>query len=117
MKDNRSHMGKILTGLVLIASLLLQGCGTGLFSVFRPDLQQGNHLDDERIAQLETGMSPEQVRFLLGEPVLRDPFHGDRRWEYVYYLKPGDGQAQRRRLTILFDGAYRVSSIEDSGLK
>jgi outer membrane protein assembly factor BamE len=110
-------MGKILTGLVLIASLLISGCGSGLFSVHRPDVQQGNALDEDRIAQLETGMNQQQVRFLLGEPVLRDPFQGDRRWEYVYYLKPGDGDPQRRRLTVFFDEARQVTQVQDSGLK
>ncbi|MFN2349857.1 MAG: outer membrane protein assembly factor BamE [Thioalkalivibrio sp.] len=110
-------MGKILTGLVLIASLLISGCGTGLFSVYKPDVQQGNALEDDRIAQLETGMTRSQVRFLLGEPVLRDPFHGERRWEYMYYLKPGDGAPERRRLTVHFDEADRVARFDDSGLK
>jgi outer membrane protein assembly factor BamE len=116
-QDIRSHMRKNLTGVVLIASLLLQGCGSGLFSVHRPDVQQGNALEDDRIAQLEAGMTPEQVRFLLGDPVLRDPFHGDRRWEYVYYLKPGDGAPERRRVTVYFDQTNRVDRFEDSGLK
>jgi outer membrane protein assembly factor BamE len=110
-------MRKNLTGIVLIATLLLQGCGSGLFSVYRPDVQQGNALEDERIAQLEPGMNPEQVRFLLGDPVLRDPFHGERRWEYIYYLKPGDGDPERRRLTVYFDAANRVERFEDSGLR
>lgn len=107
-------MRKSLTGFTLIASLMLQGCGWGLFSVYRPDVQQGNALEDDRIAQLEAGMNPEQVRFLLGEPVLRDPFHGNRRWEYVYYLKPGDGDPERRRLTVYFDESNRVERVEDS---
>lgn len=110
-------MRKSLTYLPLIATLLLQGCGSGLFSVHRPDVQQGNALDDDRIAQLQPGMNREQVRFLLGDPVLRDPFHGDRRWEYVYYLKPGDGAPERRRLTVYFDEARRVERFEDSGKK
>jgi outer membrane protein assembly factor BamE len=110
-------MRKSLTSLALIASLLLQGCGSGLFSVHRPDVQQGNALENDRIEQLQMGMTREQVRFLLGDPLLRDPFHGDRRWEYIYYLKPGDGAAERRRLTVYFDAAYRVARIEDSGLR
>ena len=110
-------MRKNLTGILLIATLALQGCGSGLFSVHRPDVQQGNALDEDRIAQLETGMNPEQVRFLLGDPMLRDPFQGERRWEYVYYLKPGDGNPERRRLTVFFDEADRVERFEDTGLK
>ena len=110
-------MRKSLIGVLFISSLLFQGCGSGLFSTHRPDVQQGNALPEDRISQLESGMSTEQVRFLLGAPVLRDPFHGDRRWEYVYYFRPGMGDVERRRLTIHFDETSRVERIVDSGLK
>ena len=46
-------------------------------------------------------MVPEQVRFLLGHPLVTDPFHGDR-WYYVYYFKPGNEQAEERRVTVFF---------------
>jgi outer membrane protein assembly factor BamE len=47
-------------------------------------------------------MSREQVRFLLGTPMLSSPFHADR-WDYVYFLKRGKGsETQSRRLTVQF---------------
>ncbi|EHQ52409.1 outer membrane lipoprotein [Ectothiorhodospira sp. PHS-1] len=106
-------MARLILYSILIGGLL-QGCGSGLLSVHRPDVQQGNAIEESRLEQVQIGMTQRQVRFLLGEPVLKDPFQGDRRWDYVYYLKPGDGPAVHRRVIILFDGGL-VSGIEDSG--
>lgn len=92
----------IMPYLLLLGILLLSGCG-GLFSVHRLDIQQGNAIDETRLAQLQPGMSPAQVRYLLGEPVLRHPFRGQDRWDYVYYFKPGDGSPQSRHVIIYFE--------------
>lgn len=99
--------------LILYSTLvfgLLHGCGSNLLTVHRLDIQQGNALEEERVGQLRRGMTPEQVRFLLGEPLLQDPFHGDDRWEYVYYLQTGDGHTERRRVTVRFQDG-RVETI------
>lgn len=106
-------MARLILYSILIAGLL-QGCSGGLFSVFKPDVQQGNAINEDQVEQVQEGMTPRQVRFLLGEPVLKDPFQGDRRWDYVYYLKPGDGPVERRRLTVFFEQG-QVSRISDTG--
>lgn len=87
-----------------LIALLLQGCGSGLLSVHKVDVQQGNKIDNAQVEQLREGMTRRQVRFLLGEPVHRDPFQGERRWDYVYYVKPGDQAATQQRLTVHFEG-------------
>ncbi len=46
-------------------------------------------------------MSRDQVRFMLGTPLLTDTFHHDR-WDYFYYLNPRIGSPQRRNLVIFF---------------
>ncbi len=69
---------------------------------YRPDVQQGNVVTREMADQLRQGMTREQVRLLLGTPVLNSAFHADR-WDYVYYLKRGKGtEVQQRRLTLHF---------------
>lgn len=73
-----------------------------LMQPYRPDVQQGNVVTKEMVDQLRDGMTREQVRFLLGSPMLTSVFHADR-WDYVYYLKRGKGnETQTRRLTVLF---------------
>ncbi|MCX8017578.1 MAG: outer membrane protein assembly factor BamE, partial [Rhodocyclaceae bacterium] len=51
---------------------------------------------------LPEGMTREQVRFVLGSPLIADIFHADR-WDYVYRFQPGHGEVQTRRLTVFFD--------------
>jgi len=68
---------------------------------YRPDVHQGNIITQEMVDQLRQGMSREQVRFMLGTPLLTSEFHKDR-WDYPYYLNPLKGPVQSRRLTIFF---------------
>jgi outer membrane protein assembly factor BamE len=52
--------------------------------------------------KLKPGMTPSQVRFILGSPLVQDPFHPNR-WDYVYrYLKQGQ-IIEQRRITVIFE--------------
>jgi outer membrane protein assembly factor BamE len=76
------------------------------------DVQQGNLLDAEQIAQVEVGMTRSQVRFLLGTPMVIDSFDADR-WDYVYSLRRGhERQVTRRHLIVWFDGD-KVTKVEE----
>ena len=62
---------------------------------YRMVIQQGNFISQEMVAQLKPGMSKEQVRFILGTPLVTDIFHADR-WDYVFYRDvPGEKRVQR----------------------
>lgn len=83
----------ILLGLLTAAS----GC------VYRANISQGNIVEEEDLDQVAIGMTRNQVRFLLGTPMIADPFHQNR-WDYVYYVKIGRNDATAKRwVTILFD--------------
>ena len=84
--------------ILLIAALALSsGC------VYRANISQGNLIKEEDLAQLEIGMTKNQVRFLLGTPMIDDPFHADR-WDYVYFLKIGRRSAIAKRwVTVVFE--------------
>ena len=69
---------------------------------YRIDIQQGNYISSEMVAQLKPGMSREQVRLVLGTPLLTDIFHAER-WDYVYVLdRPGKPREQRH-LAVFFE--------------
>ena len=68
---------------------------------YRVDVRQGNWVTQEMVAQLKTGQTKDQVRFILGTPLLTDIFHADR-WDYVYRLQPGRGEVEQRRVTVFF---------------
>ena len=80
-------------------------------SPYKIDIQQGNFVSPEMVAQLKPGMSKEQVRFVLGTPLLADIFHSER-WDYVYWREAPDGKREQRRLAVFFaDGKLeRVDS-------
>jgi len=67
----------------------------------------------EKLGQLEPGMAPQQVRFLMGTPMLRDPFHADR-WDYYYSMQSGGELVARHGVTLHF-ADERLARIEPWG--
>lgn len=74
---------------------------------YRMEIQQGNFISQEMIGQLKQGMSKEQVRYVLGTPLLTDIFHADR-WDYVFYRDMPDGKRDQRKVTIFFEAGVLV---------
>ena len=74
---------------------------------------QGNFVSREQVAALKPGMSRQQVRDILGTPLVTDVFHADR-WDYVFTLKRQGVPQQSRKLTVFFngDGMDRVEGDE-----
>lgn len=101
-KPYLSTLRAVLAVSVLAATLAACGGGNWGFP-YRPDVQQGNWITSEEVAQLQPGMSREQVRYILGTPTLQNVFRSDR-WDYPYYNKPGYGDPQQRQFTVWFDG-------------
>lgn len=93
--------------LLLCVPLLLTGCGgwsnpIDKLSPYKIDVQQGNAINQEMLSKLKPGMTPSQVRFILGSPLVQDPFHPNR-WDYVYrYVKAGH-LTEQRRVTVVFE--------------
>ncbi len=82
---------------LFIGIALCSGC------VYRASISQGNLIKQEDLDQIEVGMTRKQIRFLLGTPMIDDPFHVDR-WDYVYYLKVGRKDAGFKRwVSVLFE--------------
>ena len=90
--------------LMIVSLAISSGC------VYRASIAQGNMIKEEDLAQVEVGMTKNQVRFLLGTPMIDDPFNKER-WDYVYYLKLGRDNAQFRRWVSIFFENDVVSEI------
>jgi outer membrane protein assembly factor BamE len=72
--------------------------------VYQVDVQQGNKLEPQDVEAIKVGMTRNQVRFLLGTPVVSDLFRNDR-WDYVYFFRKGKSKTPDRRwLIVWFDG-------------
>src|SRR5208282_4427874 len=96
----------IITTMFLMP--LLAGCShtPSVQSVVAPltykiDLQQGNVVTQEMVAKLRQGMTPPQVRYVMGSPLVADSFHPDR-WDYVYLYEKGHKVTEHHRLTVIF---------------
>lgn len=78
--------------------------------VYRASISQGNLIKQEDLDQAKVGMTQKQVRFLLGTPMIDDPFTRDR-WDYVYYLVVGRNDATHKRWVSIFFEDSVVSEI------
>src|SRR5450830_2199110 len=85
------------------------------FSPYRPDIQQGNFVSEEMLAQLKVGMTQDQVRFIFGTALLTDPFHGSR-WDYAFRLSKGNGEITTSRVIVFFDKDNKVERWEGGNL-
>jgi outer membrane protein assembly factor BamE len=102
-------MADLSRTLILCAAAVFATACSGLswLTPYRIDVRQGNMVDQQMVSQLRPGMTKDQVRFVLGTPMLTDMFHADR-WDYVYRFQPGHGEAQQRVITVFFDAGKLV---------
>jgi len=107
------------SALLIVAASLLAGCASSGFTVpkipgleaHRMEIQQGNYVTQEMIAKLQPGMTRDQVRFVLGTPLVADAFHADR-WDYMFRRQRANSkEIEQRRIVIFFDDG-RLSRIE-----
>lgn len=74
------------------------------FTTYRMEIQQGNFVSQEMVSQLKLGMSKDQVRFVMGTPLIADSFHGER-WDYVFRRqKANSRELEQRKLAVFFEG-------------
>ncbi|GAA4427581.1 outer membrane protein assembly factor BamE [Acidovorax lacteus] len=101
----------LLLSLVATASLL-GGCGSfdsastriaNVVTPYKVDVVQGNFVSREQVEALQPGMGRQQVREILGSPLVSSLFHADR-WEYVFTLQRPGVERQTRKLTVYFKG-------------
>ena len=96
--------------IIALISLTFGAC------VFQPSVQQGNFIEREKVEQIEIGMTKNQIRFLMGSPMIDDPFN-ENRWDYVYFLKIGRDQAiSKKWVSIIFKENTVSQIIKDQNL-
>lgn len=94
--------------LAASAALLLASCGslrlpTPELKAYRMEIQQGNFVSQQMVSQLKPGMSKDQVRFVLGTPLIADSFHADR-WDYVFRRqRVNSSELEHRRIAVFFE--------------
>lgn len=95
-----------------LAALLFTGCSSYNFPwLYRMEIEEGNVIDEDKLAQVTIGMTKAQVEYLLGTALIKDTFNPDR-WDYYYSLRDGDGLITRKNLKLTFDGNVLASMEE-----
>jgi outer membrane protein assembly factor BamE len=83
-EDSKSKLGKVL-------------------KPYRPDMVQGNFISKEQLDRLRLGMDREEVKVVLGTPLITSVMHPNR-WDYVFAFKRGDTQlVEQRQVTLMFE--------------
>ena len=97
-------------GTLVLLSAGLAACGSfdnasqrlaSAITPYKIDVVQGNFVSKEQVEALKPGMGRQQVKEILGTPLVTPLFHRDR-WEYVFTLKRPGVDQQTRKLTVFF---------------
>jgi outer membrane protein assembly factor BamE len=99
---------KIILLSLMLLSPALSSC------VYKMDIRQGNYVTQEMREKLKIGMTKVQVRYVLGTPLVNDPFHANR-WDYVYRLEHDRKLIEQHNLTLYFEGD-KLARIIDGNL-
>lgn len=86
--------------ILLMAVMSLSSCE--FFQPYKVPILQGNIYTAEDLEKLQKGMTKDQVRFVLGTPLINDPFH-TKRWDYYNSVQVGENLVSEEKLIILFD--------------
>ena len=100
----RSNLG--VSAFFAVWIVFFNGCKQApelpvLVSPHKIDVQQGNVVTQEMLSKLKPGMTPSQVKFVMGSPLVVDPFRLNR-WDYVSTFQSQGKEVERRRITIIF---------------
>ncbi|PHS72623.1 MAG: cell envelope protein SmpA [Cycloclasticus sp.] len=79
--------------------------------IYKINVSQGNLVTQDMVDQLRPGMDERQVKFLLGTPLLIDPFHANR-WDYFYTLNVAGKEQKHERITLMFDEDMKLSGLK-----
>lgn len=106
-----NHRYCVQTALIVVACAVLGGCGTSMsrstinpvnwITPYKVDVIQGNFVSKEQVGQLRAGMSRDEVKAVMGTPLMTSLFHVDR-WDYVFTMKRQGVEPQSFKYTLFF---------------
>lgn len=109
--------------MIVVACGGLAACSTfdkasggiaGLITPYKVEVVQGNFVSKEQKEALQTGMPRNQVRDILGSPLVTSAFHAER-WDYVFTIRRQGQEPQQRKLTVFFKGD-ELAKVESDAL-
>ncbi|SON50404.1 outer membrane protein assembly factor BamE [Vibrio tapetis] len=94
-----------------LALTMLTGCSVAEKLVYRIDINQGNYIEQDSVNQLKFGMSKEQVRYVLGSPMLVENGYPNT-WYYIYHHTKGHDSSIQKNLFVRFDDGERLVKVD-----
>ena len=80
--------------------LIIASCSS--LTPYKVPILQGNIFDEDDMSKLSEGLTKEQVQFIFGTALIKDPFHSYR-WDYYYSIQVGDELLDEMKLSINFN--------------
>ncbi len=91
----RKHLAQC--GLIFLCLAI-----TGCISPYQQKVIQGNQVPSNTIAQLQEGMSKQEVQALIGNPLIKDAFNNNR-WDYFYSSGTvSSKKMEQKAITLIF---------------
>ena len=99
--------------LLAVAAFAVAGCSTvtgrfdtwmpyiSQFGVYKIDVNQGNFISQDMVDKLKEGQTKQQVRIILGTPLIASVFR-ENRWDYQYEFRMNGRLQTRRQFTVYF---------------
>ena len=105
---------QILFSFLIMAMIV--SCSS--LSPYKVPILQGNIFEEKDIEKLSEGLTRDQVQFIFGTALIKDPFHSDR-WDYYYSVQVGDKKLNENKLSIFFNtqglvDSWTIEEIKDS---
>lgn len=95
--------------LTVLVALSLTACGV----IYHPVEKQGQNITASRLAEIEKGMSKNEVKYHLGQPTIQDTFSPNR-WEYLYTEKNRGLISKKKRISLIFENDKLVELDKNS---
>lgn len=93
-----------------LAVTMLTGCSLAEKLVYRIDINQGNYVEQQAVDNLKFGMTKEQVRYVLGSPMLIENGYPNT-WYYIYHHTEGHKDSVQKNLFVDFNDSGNLYSV------
>ncbi len=90
---------------------ILTGCSIAEKLVYRADINQGNYVEQDAVNKLKLGMTKEQVRYVLGSPMLIENGYPNI-WHYIYHHTEGHSDSIQKNLVVNFSDNGTLMGLE-----
>jgi outer membrane protein assembly factor BamE len=106
------HFPRFVAPLASVAlTLIIAGCSLSSTPfLYRQQIEQGNIATKERLEQLKIGMTPQQVRFVMGSPSFIDPFR-PQQWNYFFKIADSNATYYEHSVSLVFENDKLIEII------